>query len=175
MSPGASHEAYAESISDFIKTVARVLRIPTRSLRSTLFERRAADASKEADASFYVANAAKLGNRIPEPDKDPVPDLVVEVEITNPIDLSLRAYAALGVPEVWHFRRRPRHSASLRFLRREGDVWIESSTSLSFPLLESAAVLSLIEETVLLNDSDRADLTETWIREHLRPGKRRRD
>src|SRR5205823_1850042 len=119
MTPGLTHEAYTEVFGDLVKAVGRAFRIPTRSLGSALWERPQTDAAKVPDASFYVASVAQVGNRIPKMETDLVPDLVIEVEITNPVDLALQAYANMGVPEVWHFARRPRRTASLRFLRLE--------------------------------------------------------
>jgi hypothetical protein len=41
-------------------------------------------------------------------------------------------------------------------------------------MLASAAVLPLIERAAPLDDLDRADLIDAWIREEPRPGRRRR-
>ena len=124
MSPGAPHGAYVGVLDELVRAVGRAFRIPTCSLRSTLWERRGADAGKEPDASYYVASAIRIENRIPDVDTDPVPDLAIEVEINNPIDLALKAYANLRVAEVWHFAASgPRRAASLRFLCLEhGDL-----------------------------------------------------
>jgi Uma2 family endonuclease len=173
MSPGPSHEFYVIVLEDLVREVARAFQIRTRTLRSILWERPEADAGKMPDTSFYVASVAKIGNRIPKMETDPVPDLVVEVEITNPATLALQAYANMRVPEVWHFARRPRRPASLRFLRLEGKLWVPMATSIAFPMLKASQVLPLIEQAVLLNDLDRARLLRTWIRDELRPGHRR--
>jgi len=169
MSPGPAHEAYVEVFRDLIRAVAQAFHIRTRSLGSTLWERPQADAGKMPDASFYVASVAQVGNRIPRTDTDPVPDLVIEVEITNPATLALRAYANLGVPEVWHFARRSRRAATLCFLRWEEGRWVPSTASLALPMLESAKVLPLVERAAPLDDLDRADMIDAWIREELRP------
>jgi Uma2 family endonuclease len=173
ISPGPAHEAYVDVFRDLIKSVARVYRIRTRSLGSTLWERPAADAGKMPDAAFYVASVALVGGRIPRVETDPVPDLVIEVEITNPVELALQAYASLGVPEVWHFARRSRRPASLRILRLEGGLWTTSAASVALPMLASTQLLPLVEQAVLLDDLDRADLIAGWIRDTLRPGRRR--
>ncbi len=115
MRSGLYHELYSIAISDFIKEVARAFRIDTRSLGRTLYEREAADAAKEADAAFYVASCETVSGRMVDPDTDPVPDLAVEVQVGNPMDLAWRAYAGLGVPEVWHFSRRAKESPALKF------------------------------------------------------------
>ena len=174
MSPGWPHETYAQALEEIIKAVGRAFQIRTWSLRSTYWERREADAAKSPDASFYVAGVAKLAGRYPDPKVDPAPDLVIEVEITNPIGLSLEAYARLGVGEVWHLARRPRRASSLRFLKLEGGVWTPVATSPSFPMLEATEILSLVDRAVGLDDIDRADFLEAWIRDELRPGRRRR-
>ena len=173
MSPGFSHEAYKFAICDLVRAVARAAHIKTRSLGSTYWEGQGVGAGKEPDASYYVAHTVAFG-RSRTTENAPVPDLVIEIEITNPIRLSLLAYAALGVPELWHFSHRPGHQAVLRFLRLDHKEWIESPTSLSFPMLESSAIVPLIEEAVPLDDEDREDLIAAWAREHLRATKRRK-
>ncbi len=174
ISPGFSHEAYRFAISDLVRAVARTSRIKTRSLGSTYWERQGVDAGEEPDASYYVAHATKFGRRTTTTEDDPVPDLVIEIEITNPIRLSLLAYAALGVPELWHLSHRPGREASLRFLALRGKKWVETPTSLSFPTLESASALPLVVEAAALDDDDREDLIAAWVHDHVRPGKRRR-
>ena len=168
MSPGVTHESYVDALRDLVKAVTRAFRIPTRSLGSTLWERREADSGKMPDAAFYVGSVARIGDRMPDAETDPVPDLVVEVEITNPVNLALRAYANMGVPEVWHFARRPRRAAALRFLRLEEGRWVAVAASPALPMLESASVLPLVERAALMNDLDRADLFDAWIRDELR-------
>jgi Uma2 family endonuclease len=173
MTPGPTHESYVVVFEDLVRTVARAFRIRTRTLGSALWERPQWDAGKTPDASFYVASTPLVAGRIYKVETDPVPDLVIEVEITNPVTLALKAYANMRVPEVWHFARRPRRAASLRFLRLQGKLWVPVPTSIAFPMLEAARVLPLIEQAVLLDDLDRANLLRTWIRDQLRPGHRR--
>jgi Uma2 family endonuclease len=173
MSPGLTHEAYVDAFRDLVKAVGRAFRIPVRSLGAALWERPQARAAKMPDASFYIASAPLVAGRIPEMETDPVPDLVIEVEITNPITLALRAYANMRVPEVWHFARRPRRAASLRFLRLQGKLWVPTAASIALPMLQASQVLPLIEQAAVLDELERADLLRTWIRDELRPGRRR--
>jgi Uma2 family endonuclease len=172
--PGLTHEAYVDALRDLIKMVVRAFRLRMRPLGAALWERPEAGAAKAPDLAFYFASAARVQGRIPTMETDPVPDLVVEVEITNPVDLALRAYAAMGVPEVWHFSRRPRRTAALRFLRLEAGQWAPVAASPALPMLDVAAVLTLIEKSAALDETARADLFDAWIRDELRPGRRRR-
>src|SRR5262249_15855976 len=161
-SAGVPHEVYVGVFRSFVLAVGRALRIRTRCLGSALWERPLADAAKAPDIAFYVASSARIGNRIPAMETDPVPDLAIQAEIPNPAEHSLQAYANPGVPEVWHFARRPGRAASLRFLRLEGGTWVPSTSSLAFPQLEAAKVLPLIEQAAPLDDLDRADLFDAW-------------
>ncbi len=48
------------------------------------------------------------GQRSPNLDVDPPPDLAIEIEITNSLLDKLGIYAGIGVPELWRYRRRDR-------------------------------------------------------------------
>ncbi len=59
MSPGARHEAYVSALEDLVKAVGRAFRISTRSLRSTLWERRGA-VERPTSLAFPMLESAKL-------------------------------------------------------------------------------------------------------------------
>jgi Uma2 family endonuclease len=174
MSPGVLHEAYADAFRDLVKAVARGLGIAVRSLGSALWERIEADAGKEPDAAFYVANARRVEGRMVDEKTDPMPDLVIEIEISHPPRLALRAYANMGIPEVWHFRHRPPKPATLRFLHLVGGRWIEVESSPSLPMLDRSKVLDVAMQAAVLNEPDRAALFDRWIRDELKPRRRPR-
>src|SRR5437588_12846313 len=73
MTPGLTHEAYVDAFRDLIKMVVRAFRLRMRTLGSALWERPAADAAKVPDLAFYFASAARVRNRIPTMETDPVP------------------------------------------------------------------------------------------------------
>src|SRR5207302_1971101 len=123
--------------------------LPCKALGSTTFDRIEADAAKEADAAFYLQNAPQVIGRKIDPATDPVPDLVVEVAISHPASVALRAYVAMGVPEVWHCREH-----SLRFLQIEGRDYVERAASPALPMLASAEVFDWVQRAVTLDDSE---------------------
>ena len=63
-------------------------------------------AGTQGDQTYYFGeNAARMvGPKNFEPGVDPVPDLVIEVEVGNSAKRALAAWARLGSREVWHVK-----------------------------------------------------------------------
>ncbi|HWE35814.1 MAG TPA: Uma2 family endonuclease [Isosphaeraceae bacterium] len=174
MSPGVLQEGYEDALRDVVKAVTRGLMIEARTIGSALWERVGMDAGKMPDVAFYLANAPRVEGREIDVDTDPVPDLVIEVEVGHPPQLALRAYARIGVPEVWHFRHRPPGPATLRFLRLDEGRWTEVETSPNLPMLERERVLAIVMQAAVLGELQRARLLDRWVRDELRPRRRPR-
>lgn len=115
MSPARAHERASEVAGDVIKAVASLLGVPTVSLRSTRWRRRAdpPNTGPEADCCFYVGDRAKAylaAEASGEADAerfvlDHPPDIVVEVGVTHVDAHKLRVYQDRGVPEYWEVDR----------------------------------------------------------------------
>ena len=107
VSSSAEHERGSHSAGNFIKEVAIGLDQVDAilSYASATWRREISKRGLEADACFYFdpAKIARFQGRHPELENDPMPDLVVEVEITSPLLDKLAIYAAMGVPEVWRY------------------------------------------------------------------------
>lgn len=104
MSPLSHHERSAKFLAALVETIATELDIPCASYRSSTLARRSADRGLEPDECYYFANADRiLGNDRIDLDAEPPPDLVIEIEITNPLLPKLEVHARLGFPEIWHY------------------------------------------------------------------------
>jgi Uma2 family endonuclease len=56
----------------------------------------------EPDTSFYIEHAAKVrGRKRLDLAVDPPPDLVIEIEVTEPLLPRLPIFASVRVPEIW--------------------------------------------------------------------------
>jgi Uma2 family endonuclease len=96
------HEKNVELIKSLVGCVRLRLHVDILSFGSATMRKRKKAKGSEPDASFYIQNAAVIGNRIQRDlAVDPPPDLVVEVDIHHDSRDSYPIYAALGVPEVW--------------------------------------------------------------------------
>lgn len=109
--------------------------------RSTL-RRPDLDEGTEPDASYYVANQARMVGReeINLPG-DPPPDLAIEVEVTRRLGDRRSIYQDMGVPEIWVYGV----ADGLRVLVRRPDGsygWADASPT--FPLLPLADLSATI-------------------------------
>jgi Uma2 family endonuclease len=89
-----------------------------------------------------VTNAYRIiGKRKIDLESDPPPDIVVEIDTTNESMNKFSIYAALGVPEIWHYDdRRVRMYACSPAL-----TYMESSQSAFFPSLTGSALAEALE------------------------------
>lgn len=104
LSPSRVHERWKTLIGRLLELLTLERNVPIESLGSTTFKR--ADLAKglEPDECYYIQHeAAVRGRDDVDLDRDPPPDLVVEVDIAHHAVDRERIYAALGVPELWKF------------------------------------------------------------------------
>ena len=105
MSPSFGHENLNRSIARLFELLASEMEMDFLAAGSTTFRRSDLLKGFEPDSSYYIRNIDAIRN----PDEidlsvDPPPDLVIEVEVTNPVISKLPIFAAAGVPEVWLYR-----------------------------------------------------------------------
>lgn len=157
MSPLKSHDWIKRLISRFIEAMALDLNIPIQSIGSTTITSSRAMRGFEADESYYIANEHKVRGKIDfEPDVDPPPDLILEIDVTSSSVDQLSLYAALKVPEVWL------HDGDvLKFLvRNRRGKYEESQHSLAFPFLEPADFEMSLRQHASM---DETSLTRNFI------------
>lgn len=106
MSPSKKHETMSRVVAQLIETLALVLDLDIESAGSTTFKRKTFARGSEPDECFYLGGNIELVRGKDDLDLDagdPPPDLVIEVDVTNPSLDKLGIYARLGVAEVWRF------------------------------------------------------------------------
>jgi len=115
MSPLSLHEGSSRFFDRLLTVYVDELEIDMRCLGSLLMKIPELKIGGEPDSCYYLQNELRI--RAQENvivGQDPPPDLVLEVDITNPSDRRLPIYALLGVPEVWRY-----DGYSLEFLALE--------------------------------------------------------
>jgi Uma2 family endonuclease len=136
VSPSLPHEADNRIVALLVDVVAAELGIDVFDVGSTTFTRRDLQRGFEADSAFYVSNAARVrGQSRIDLAVDPPPDLIVEVEITNPVLDKPALYAAMGVPELWRLGR-----GGVTLLRLDPAGNAETATSDALPPLTRAVI-----------------------------------
>ena len=113
MTVGWPHESAKESIGCLFAVIAESLGVDFKGSGEHTFRHNEKRIGFEADLSFYVTNLELIRSRTKvNLDKDPPPDLVVEVDISRNSERKLLMYAALGIREVWRWE-----GATLRIYR----------------------------------------------------------
>ncbi len=105
VSPTPKHEEDNLALAAVVAAVAEEVGFDYRPVGSTTFRRKVLKQGFEADSSFYILNQ-RFARDLAEidPEIDPPPDLVIEVDVSHSSLNKLPIYAGLGVPELWRCR-----------------------------------------------------------------------
>lgn len=149
MVPLPEHEYFKQSISIAIEDIAEELNLDYESYGSTTWRRRARQAGIEADNCFYFNNEASIRGKLAiDLERDPPPDLALEIDITSKSLNRLPIYARLGVPEIWCYDRcydRCYDNGALKIYWLQHGQYVEVTQSQVFPSLAIQELPSLIE------------------------------
>ena len=154
MSPSSEHGSISYYIGLLVAVFAEETGVDVYGVGSTTFKRADVQRGFEPDTCFYIRNAKRVrGKARIDLDVDPAPDLVIEVDITNPSLNKLPIYAQMGVSEVW------RHDGdNSSFLALGNDKYSEVEKSIVLPPIAARTVFDLIEKSKSLE-------LASWLRE----------
>lgn len=160
MTLSAEHEEPNRTLALLVDLVAAELEINIRRFGSNTFLREDLFKGFEPDSCFYVANAARVkGKKRIDLTQDPPPDLILEIDVTSPSLPRFPLFAAAGVPEVWRY-----DGERVRFLRREGDGYVEAEHSLALPPLTSAVATRFLRENETMDSTEWLRNVRAWAR-----------
>jgi Uma2 family endonuclease len=163
MTPLPEHEYFKTVIGDVVKDVADELDQDYESYGSTTWRKRAEAAGLEPDDCFYFQNEAVVRGRVDlDLQRDPPPDLALEIDVTSKSLDRLPIYARLGVPEVWRYE--PGVAGRLRLYGLRGDRYEEIAVSLVFPQLPIQELPMLIERYRYAGRRSLRRAVRDWVR-----------
>ena len=151
LQPLEEHERCHKLIESLILIIADEMGIAIASYQAPTLKRVDLQIGVEPDTAYYIQNAERMSRR-PTIDltQDPVPDLILEVELSRSDFNKFEMYAELGIPEVWRYISKPGES----FLKGqffihylEGDTYREEDFGLAFPLLPAGRILQFIDQS----------------------------
>ena len=158
------HEYFKTLLAKIVEATIFELNIPVRSGGAMTFQRDDLKKGFEPDECWWIAHEAVVRNTTDfNFEKDPPPDLAIEIEMSHSLAKRIKIYAAMKVPEVWRF-----NGIQLRFciLDQEGQ-YHDAERSLAFPYLSPDHIqpfLSLPNET---DETSRIRGYVRWLREHV--------
>lgn len=132
MTISVEHEGYKDAIGYMLGAIAVEFKVPIATRGSATLKLESKEKALEADQCCWVANEAVI-----RPLKrldltiHPPPDLVVEIDITHAVVDRESIYAAIGVPEMWHFDAR----TGLTAWERVDEEWARIEFSKSLPMI----------------------------------------
>ncbi|MDB5312444.1 MAG: hypothetical protein JWO38_6646 [Gemmataceae bacterium] len=162
MTVGNRHERWKKLIARLIEAAALGFRIPLVASGNLTLNRPGLDRGLEPDECYYVRNTTRVA-AVRELDfrTDPVPDLVVEVEVSRTVLDRLDLYTALGIAEVWRF-----DGDRVRFLvRSETGGYDETPANLAFPLLTAAGLGGYLARAGTVDDTTLCLELMEWARQ----------
>jgi Uma2 family endonuclease len=147
--PGFGHQSDAYLLGRMVDTLTEELGIPVEGGGTTTHKRRDLDKGAEPDQCYWLRDNARRvrGKRQLDLDKDPVPDLIIAVDVTH------TTLDGLGVPEVWRSKGR-----TLQFLHLQADgTYRRRATTRNFLALRVSSVAPFLKQS---RTSDKT----VWIR-----------
>ena len=160
VSPSSEHEQLKETITLLFQLMASELEIDVVAAGSTTFRRKDLRKGFEPDASFYIRNAQAVRKR-PQIDlrRDPPPDVVVEIEITNPAINKLSIFAAAAVPEVWLYR-----DDRVEILALESKTYQKKMESSFLPGVTDEVLTSFVRSSRTMTSVEWIKAVRTWAK-----------
>ena len=167
VSPSMDHESSKSVLGDFVVTLCRVLRLPRKSIGSTTMKKMRWRRGLEPDEGFYVGEESvrqMQSRREYEPDRDPPPDLIVEIDITSSSEDRIEFYRRLKVAEVWRYADETVHFYGLM----QNGRYRKLKRSRLFPLLTSDELTRFLALRDTMDDTELDLEFEKWVRTQVK-------
>lgn len=158
MVPLEAHENPSEIIGAFIRQLVVDSGCDIKSMASTTLRRKELQKGAEPDKCFYIQNEPKVRGQEVDLEKDPPPDLVVEVDITHTDIDKNRLYAQLGVPEFWRF-----NGQLLTIYQLQERQYQEVEQSLSLPWIDKTLFYDYLNNCKSLGEAQALRQLSVWI------------
>jgi Uma2 family endonuclease len=165
MSPSPEHEKVNRRIAQLVLAVAEELDIEAEDLGSTTFRREDLERGFEPDSCFYIQNEELVrGKDRIDPAVDPLPDLVIDIDITSPSFSKLPIYAQMGVPEVWRY-----DGERMTILTLEASDYAEITDSIALPPITSRVLTDFVEKSKTTRRTVLLKRVREWVRKRIEP------
>ncbi len=142
--PSFRHDNDAYLLGRMVDMLTEELEIDMEGGGTTTHKRQDLGKGVEPDQCYWLReNALRVrGKRQLDLKVDPVPDLIIEVDVTRTSLDRIKIFAAMRVPEVWRSEGR-----TLQFLHLQANgTYRRRTTSRNFPTLPVSAVARFLKE-----------------------------
>lgn len=162
MAPSPEHELSKEVLGRFIETLAEETDLSIYPLGSTTLQRLELS-GVEPDKCFYIRNIALVrGKKRLDLTVDPVPDLVIEIDVTSSSANRLQVYADLGVAEIWIY-----NGDSLIVKQLQNTTYISSQTSQFFANIPISEITGFLQQAQTTDYLKLVKAFRRWVRSQI--------
>jgi len=167
MTTSPKHERIKHLLGLFLVAVTEEMDIDMVGLGSMTCRREDVERGLEPDECYWIAHERQVRGRDDlNLERDPPPDLAIEVGVSRSVLDRLSLYASLRVPEVWRWDGR-----TLRVLLLGSDgEYHESPKSAALPFLPVAELARFVNAASTMSDTKVLRSFRAWVREQIDSG-----
>ena len=155
----AQHEQPNWLLGLLVVEVAAELGIDVCPLGSTTFKREELLKGFEPDSAFYLGRAGAAWNRDVDAAVDPLPDLIIEIDISRSSLPRFPIFAAFGVAEVWRY-----DGERVSIWRLQAGRYVEAESSTALPPLTGPGATQFLEDSRTMRSTEWLRRVREWAR-----------
>ncbi len=161
VSPLPIHEKWKSLLGRFVEAIADERGITISTFGQTLWKRKDLKRGLEPDECFYIQHEPQMrGKRKIDLLVDPPPDLCIEIDLRRtPMD-KRAVYAALGIPELWHFEKETLEVLALG----SHEIYSRSDYSVAMPFLRPADLKQFVEKYGQMDQGSLVRRVRDWAK-----------
>ena len=162
MVPLETHENPSDVIGVFIRILVVESGLNLKSMASTTLRRQTLQKGAEPDKCYYIQNEALVRGRTVDLEKDPAPDLVVEIDISHTDIDKNQLYAQMEVPEFWRY-----NGQVLTIYHLQSGQYQDCKASPTFPWLNKAGFYNFIKRCQAVGEAPAEQELRQWVRSQV--------
>jgi len=161
MPVSGNHEENTYLLTKIVDLIAEEINLDLRNFGSATHRKRSLRKGFEPDSCFYIQSLELIeGKTDLNFEKDPPPDLIIEVNRTSSSVPRMPIFAAFSVKEVWRF-----DGKTIKFYALEDGVYLETETSVALPILTSKKADEFLRDSRKLKSTAWAKQIRDWVNE----------
>jgi len=162
MTPLGRHENNNRFIESLIGVIADELNLNLKRFGSLTLKRKKKLKGAEPDSCYYLQNEPLVRSKQEiDLDNDPPPDLVLEIDITSGSLDKRPIYAAIGVPEFWHYDG---NKLQVFVLQQSTGDYQQVTQSPTFPWMSLDVIPRFIRQSLVDGETATLRAFRAWVR-----------
>ena len=163
MTPLMPHESSNRFIEGLVVALCEELGLEVRRSGSLTLTRDDLGKGGEPDSSYYIQNESLVRDKENiDLEKDPPPDLVLEVEYSRPKVDKFKIYNAIAVPEFWRF-----NGTVLRIYTLSNGEYSEVELSPTFGSIPVREIPRFIQDAKKNGEMATTRAFRTWVKNYI--------